>query len=512
MKSSIIIAILSALPALCQQTGPAPIFQVTVIERTTKAVNYQYRSGPTPIDFRGTVLLGKAKGDAIVESKQGRTEINARFEGMTSPQAFGREYLTYVLWALTPEGRPHNLGEIVPGSSDKAKLRVTTDLQAFALIVTAEPYSAVRSPGDVVVLENMVRPDTIGKIEEVNAKYELLPRGHYAWNQPSEPAPAGPSVSTRRYEELSELYQAQNAVGIAGAAGAAQYAPNTFAKAEQLLTEAQQLDRSKSDTSRVVQAAREASQTAEDARVMALRVQQDQQIAKAQVDVNAAQQARIQAERDADEARNHALAAEAQAEAERAARQQTEREAAAVRVEAQTQVQQAQIRQAQIDQAQSELSQPRLREPLPAAPQKTETRMRLLEQLNGALDTRDTPRGLVVTLTGAEFTGTALQPAASNRLARIGAMVAAHPGLRVEVEGHTDTAGTEPISWKRAEAVRNVLIAHGLFASAVTSRGLGNSRPISSVASQNQRVEIVISGDPIGSLPFWDRTYSLTHR
>jgi hypothetical protein len=125
-----------AFAALGQQ---APIFQVTVVERTTKAINYQYRADPTMIDFRGTVLMAKAKGDAVVASKQGRTEIDARFENFPSPQGFGREYLTYVLWALTPEGRPHNLGEIVPGSSDKAKLHVTTDLQAFALIVTAEP-------------------------------------------------------------------------------------------------------------------------------------------------------------------------------------------------------------------------------------------------------------------------------------------------------------------------------------------------------------------------------------
>src|ERR1019366_7431874 len=123
---TILIATLSAFPVLCQQSGPAPIFRVTVVERTTKAVNYQYRSGPTPIDFRGTVLLGKGKGDAIVESKQGRTEISAHFEGLTSPQGFGREYLTYVLWALSPDGRPHNLGEVIPGSSDKARLRVTT--------------------------------------------------------------------------------------------------------------------------------------------------------------------------------------------------------------------------------------------------------------------------------------------------------------------------------------------------------------------------------------------------
>src|SRR5580704_18149721 len=184
-----------------QQT--APIYQVTVVERTVKAINYKYRSDPTMIDFRGTVLLPKGKGEAIVQSKQGRTDIEVRFENLTEPQKFGLEYLTYVLWALTPDGRPHNIGEVVPGTTDKAKLHVTTDMQAFAMIVTAEPYSAVRQPGNVVVLENAVRPDTVGKIEEVEARVELLPRGLYAYHLPDQLEPANnatPKVSMRQYE------------------------------------------------------------------------------------------------------------------------------------------------------------------------------------------------------------------------------------------------------------------------------------------------------------------------
>ena len=161
MKSFFILAL--SIPAFCQQQQPqtAPIYRVTVTERTVKAINYQYRNGPTLIDFRGTILMPKAKGEASVESKQGRSEIDVHFENITEPQRFGREYLTYVLWALTPDGRPHNIGEIVPGSSDKSHLRVTTDYQAFAMIVTAEPYSAVRTPSDVVVLENEVRPEVL---------------------------------------------------------------------------------------------------------------------------------------------------------------------------------------------------------------------------------------------------------------------------------------------------------------------------------------------------------------
>src|SRR5579859_5826857 len=136
--------------AFCQppNAGPrdetAPLYRITVVGRTSKAVNYQYRSDPTMVDLRGTVLLPHAMGDAIVKSRQGRTEIDAHLDGLTTPQRYGGEYLTYVLWAVTPQGRPHNIGELIPDSGDKARVHVTTDLQAFALIVTAEPYSAVR--------------------------------------------------------------------------------------------------------------------------------------------------------------------------------------------------------------------------------------------------------------------------------------------------------------------------------------------------------------------------------
>jgi outer membrane protein OmpA-like peptidoglycan-associated protein len=308
-------------------------------------------------------------------------------------------------------------------------------------------------------------------------------------------------------------------VGIARAAQADRYAPNTFAKAQQLLEEAQQLDQSRADRSRVVQAAREASQTAEDARVISDRRRQDEQIAKAQAELNSAQQTRAQADAEVQQAKIRADAAQAQLEAERAARERAEQEAerarknaAEVRAQAQVEVSQAQAQantSLAIQQAQHQQEQ--------AAADKAGLRMRMLEQMNGTLEARDTPRGLMVTIPGADFSSTQLQPAYFDHVASIAAIIAAHPGLRVEVEGHTDSTTTEPLSWKRAEAVRNVLLAHGLSANSVTSRGLGNSRPIASNATglgreQNQRVEIIISGDPIGNLPFWDRTYSLSRR
>jgi hypothetical protein len=169
MKVGVFAALAASMLSLpAQDNQGAPIYRVTVVERTMKAINYQYRNGPTIIDMRGTVLLPKVKGEAIVESKQGRTEIDVRLDNLVTPQGFGLEYMTYVLWAITPEGRPRNLGEFVGNSNNKSSLHVTTDLKAFGLLVTAEPYSAVRQPSDVVVAENQIREETIGKIEQIN--------------------------------------------------------------------------------------------------------------------------------------------------------------------------------------------------------------------------------------------------------------------------------------------------------------------------------------------------------
>lgn len=515
---AIVAAAITVLPVLCQENNP--IYRVTVVERTMKAINYAYRSGPTTIDFRGTVLLPKAKGQAIVESKQGRTEIDAHFENLAAPQGFGLEYMTYVLWAITPEGRPRNLGEVVANSSDKASLHVTTDLKAFGLLVTAEPYSAVRQPGDVVVAENYVREDTIGKIEEINVQYDLMPRGHYTWdvsNQLKAEVANAPKVSMRRYEALLELYQAQNAVAIARNAGADRYAPNTFAKAQTLLTEAQQLSANKNaDSHAVVDSAREAAQTAEDARQIADRRMHEEQLAQANAKATSAEQAKLSAEAAVQQAQADADAARAQADAERLARQQAEAETAAARNRAAQAEQAARDSQAQAATV-SAAAASRLREDQ-ADNQKTELRMRLLEQLNGTLGTRDTAFGLMVTVPDNMFSGTALRPLTFDHLRRICEIVTAHPGLRVVIEGHSDKPGTEALADRRAQAVKDQLAVSGLPAAMIEVRPMGDSRPLGPNTTeagreQNRRVEIVISGDPIGKFPYWDRPYTLTgHR
>ena len=257
-----------------------PVYRVTVTSRTAKAVNYRHRGGATKIDFRGTDLLPAARGEAKVESKQGAMRIDARLKNLEPPTKFGREYLTYVLWAITPDGRATNLGEVVANDDNNAKLATASELQAFALIVTAEPYYAVTMPSDLVVMENVVRPDTVGKVEEIDAKYELMPRGHYTFDVPaptysSTSLMAQPKVSLDEYEMLLELYQAQNAVQIARSVGADRLAADTLRRAEQLLQEARDAHERKAGNKTVVMTARHAAQAAEDARMIALKRQEE---------------------------------------------------------------------------------------------------------------------------------------------------------------------------------------------------------------------------------------------
>src|SRR5438105_15364692 len=162
-----------------QQVEPmekTPVFKAQVVSRTTKAVDYRHRGGSTRVDLKGTELMPQARGEARVESRTGRLEINAKLSGMQPANRFGLEYLTYVLWAVTPEGRANNLGEIVLNDG-RSELHATTDLQAFGLIVTAEPYFAVTQPSELVVAQNIIRPDTRGRVEARDGRYELLPRG-----------------------------------------------------------------------------------------------------------------------------------------------------------------------------------------------------------------------------------------------------------------------------------------------------------------------------------------------
>src|SRR5687767_7337328 len=292
--------------------GSTPIYRITVTARTAKAINYQNRSGATKIDFRGTELLSKARGEAKVESKQGYIEIEVEFDDLQPANKQGAEYLTYVLWAITPEGRTANLGEILLNGT-KSKLNVTTELQVFGLIVTAEPYYSVTRPSDLIVMENVVRADTVGKIEQIDAKYELLKRGEYK-------RLANPLALELDDKLPLEIYAARNAVQIARAVGADRFATDTFKKAEKSLADAEAYQARNAGRKPVTMTARQAVQTAEDARAIAVKRQEEEALmAERQQSVDRearAESGRAAAQTETDRVTREAEAAQIKAHAE----------------------------------------------------------------------------------------------------------------------------------------------------------------------------------------------------
>ena len=474
--------------------SPTPTFRVTVISRTARAVDYKHRGGATKLDFAGTDLMPKANGEAKVESKQGYIEIEVEFDELQKPTTFGNEYLTYVMWAITPEGRAVNLGEVLL-NGNRSKLDVTTDLQAFALIVTAEPYYAVRQPSNVVVLENVIREDTKGTTEAVDAKYDLLERGGYI--------PTGykfdPVVLNAKLP--LEFFEARNAVRIAQSEGAEKYASDSYQHAVRLMNQADEYATSKHiDKKSFISVSREAVQTAEDAREISVK-----RIEAERVDA----EARAAAEREAN-AKAQTISAEADtAEALRARdeaeRQKREAQASALQ---QQQTAEAEVERNRVDAAAAAAaSEQKLQQ---AEREREELRARLLQQFNTILETRDTARGLVVNMSDVLFdTGKhTLRPLAREKLAKISGIVLAYPALTLGIEGNTDSVGSDAynqgLSERRAEAVRSYLAQQGVPESSMTAKGLGKTQPIASNSTaegrqQNRRVELIVSGEVIGT-------------
>jgi outer membrane protein OmpA-like peptidoglycan-associated protein len=522
--------------------GSMPIYRITVVDRTTKAINYNHRSGSTRIGFRGTALLPDAHGEAAVESKQGVIKIDARMENLRPATMFGPEYLTYVMWAITPEGRATNVGEVLL-NGDRSKLDATTELQSFGLIITAEPYFAVTQPSDVVVMENFVRQDTTGTIEQVDAKYELLQRGQYTLNV--NPADIKPLRLDRKTP--LELYEARNAVQIARWTGADRYAPDTYQKAVQGLENAEGYLTGKAGSKPIGTVAREAVQMAEDARIITVRKMDEERLAaerqagddrqaraengramaqadtaRVTRDAEAAQMA-AQSEADRLKRENAAKLETARIEADRANRDNAAQLAAAQseqdRLKRDNAAQMASA-QTEADRLKAENEAQRLsaqtdrdsaaKDKAQAETEKAELRSQLLTQFNAILQTRDTARGLIVNMSDVLFDTAkfSLRPLAREKLAKVAGIVSGHPGLRLEVEGHTDSVGgddyNQQLSENRGESVRDFLVQQGMSTNSVTSKGFGKADPVASNDTaagrqQNRRVELVISGDIIGA-------------
>ena len=531
MKTKLLLAVAVALslPVVAQtnsqttlevgNTGSTPTFRVVVISRSVQAVNYEHRSGSSKLDFAGTALMSSANGEAKVNSKRGSIEIEAEFGNLQTPTTFGNEYLTYVLWAISPEGRAVNLGEVLLGDNHRSKLHVTTDLQAFALIVTAEPYYAVRQPSNVVVLENVVRENTKGTSEAVNAKYELMERGGYI--------PTGykfdPVVLNAKLP--LEFFEARNALRIAQSEGAEQFASGSYQHAVQLMNTADGYATNRHvDRKPLIAVSREAVQTAEDAREIAVKKEGEMRLANERQNSADAQ---AQSQRQADDARRQkdqaqsdtaqAQAAKAQAESDAAKARSDAADAQAATMKAKSDMADNQAASANaLSAAQADAEQSRLAaQQAQLAAQQADTdkaamRAKLSEQLNLILQTRDSARGLIVSMSDVLFdTGKfSLKPGAREKLAKVAGILLAYPGLNIEVGGYTDNVGgdamNQTLSENRADSVRDYLVQEGVSTNSVSAKGFGNTLPVatndnSAGRQQNRRVELLVSGEAIGS-------------
>lgn len=464
-----------------------PLYRVTVVQRDLDAVNYLHRSGSTKIAMDGTTLLPQAKGDAKVDSGKGRITIDVHLEGLTPANGFGPEYLTYVLWAITPDGTPSNLGEVLPtGGGNKVDMQVTTALQSFGLIVTAEPYFAVKAPSDVVVMQNhIIDNKTTGVLEKVNAHLTLLPKGLYAQTEGSKSVF---NPVTRDEHSPLELYEAHNAYNIAVLAGAEQYAPDILEKVKLNLQNADAMDSSKHRNEKMeITYAREAVQGAEDARISTLRKKAAE---RQQAQIDARRAAEAQAQQSQLVAQQEALNAErARAAADREAAERARAEAAAANANA-----------AAADSAAKA-----------AAAQQSVIAMRekLRAQLNAVLATQETARGLVVTLGDVLFdTGKSnLKQNAQISLAKVAVILQQYPDLKLQIEGYTDSVGSDTYNLKlsqdRAQSTMAFLINNGVNPGSVTAMGFGKADPVADNTTaagkaQNRRVEMVVSGPSIG--------------
>jgi len=473
---------LSASCSLAQSEQNVPAKDL--VTKSVNAIGFPVGGGGVKVDLKGTELMTQANGEGKVEAKQGKTNIEVSVTGLEQPTKLGAEFLTFVLWVVTPDGRTGNLGELIANKNGEAKLNATTPAQTFSLIVTAEPYFAVRLPSEIVIMGSEARKNTKGKLFPVK-EYKLMKRGQYE-------KLGNPLALTPDVEHVPlELYEARNAVDIAKSRGAETDAAEIFSKAKGSLEIAENTLARNAAKKEIISTSRQTVQFAEDARALAAQRQEERRIASERD--AAAARAKAEAEAKADEEAKR----QAELAAAKEAQMKAEADAAATKAKAEADALKVKEEAAKADAERARKSA-------------ADLRAQLLEQFNRILETRDTPRGLVVNMGDVlfDFGKYDLRPEAREKLAKLSGIILGHPGLNLAIEGHTDNVGSDELnqklSEKRAEAVRNYLVEQGLADNTVMSYGFGKTSPVADNGSaagrqKNRRVEIVVSGEVIGA-------------
>jgi outer membrane protein OmpA-like peptidoglycan-associated protein len=472
-----------------------------------------YPEGPTiSVKFLGTSRLPLASGEAKVERKKGMTEIEVELDEMKPSIGFGGDYNTYVLWIVSPEGEVDNVGEFIL-EGNRSKLNVSTPLETFGMMVSAEPHFLVGLPSRFVVLEN-TRP-TVDMPLKVS---ELRYRGHAGIYRFDNESLA--EVAEARGETRTHIEAARTAVALAERAGAARFARAELDKARAALESAEARYRMGASGRDEMLVAHEVIRLAVDAEKLAGERAFDSALSQERK-VNADRIAELstaiaaaksEAERSRLEAEQKALDAEISAKAGRAAEREAA-EAAKRAAEAEDKADQAERQRIVAEEAKLDAQRETVeaqrdrslaeREAAEARLEGQKAREALREAMVGIAAVRESARGLIVSLPNILFeSGRAdLKPEGREALAKISGVLLITNGYRLSVEGHTDNVGSPEenlvLSRKRGESVRDYLLGQGLSPAAMTVVGFGESQPVASNETgagrlENRRVEIVV--------------------
>ncbi|MBI3654306.1 MAG: OmpA family protein [Acidobacteria bacterium] len=490
---------------------------VVLAKRATLAVKYPDNDG-TSVDMIGTALQPRLRGRAEVKRKEGRTRIKLDLKNLQNPQTLGAFYTTYILWAVAPEGQADNMGELsVKGN--ESKIEVTTPYQTFGLIVTAEPYGTVKLPSPTIVAENILRDKTEGTITSSQIEYRGDSGAYYR---------VAATEMTPDFSTPLVVLGARRSVEIARRAGARQYAASELQEAENRLAVLESLwvahrkheEKFGSEARDVMRLAEQARSLAvermEQARLMAERRAAGQAITESQNEADRAksdaERARLEAERAKMETEDIRAALQRSEDALMAAHKNVEQaKTEAERAKANEEVARLEAERARLESQEAKQATAEARQQFEDVKRERDAlQQRLFVSLSAILETRREARGLIVSLSDVlfDFNKATLKPGAREKLSKLAGILLAYPGkYQIEIEGHTDSIGSDDYNLKlsedRAKSVRDYLNSAGIGANKIIAvRGFGKAKPVTTNDTaegrqMNRRVEIIIGDNEV---------------
>jgi outer membrane protein OmpA-like peptidoglycan-associated protein len=487
------------------------------VERKTVAITYPLEETVT-VKFRGTTVLPRLKGEAKVK-RAGRRGTRVEFNVDDLPRAseLGGIYTTYILWAVSPDGQVDNLGEIKRSGSTfiDSKLDVTTPLQTFAMILTAEPHFLMKVPSRMVVMENLPPQRANGsQVETADVRYIGNSSDYFRDARV-------PEIADRDYRQTPvSLLGARQAVNLAKYAGASQDAPEELQTAEDLLQEAEKAWRLSQPVAEVDLVARKATSSGAHAEEVAV-VRKAARISREQI--RRRDEAVRNAEQSAEASQREVAQLRAALEKEQRARELAERDAGTVndqlrekRVEIAQLRDEIQVLRSEGDAAKLKLA--RLEGEKQAETARVESEQRAAERRNAEANLKETlakygtlkatASGFRLVLPETIWTSAraaTLSSASAAKLEPLAALLASNPDYQILIEAYTDNKGNEvslqQLTQERARVLSDRFQTAGVDPMRIQANGMGASNPLASntsVAGQkkNRRVEITFTSPP----------------